>query len=129
LTIKIPPSSIGQLVSVIRAQLATRVDVNSLKQRPSAGQSPTKSRTPGPENLETVIGQRVRAINRDDPKLGRKAFHIFLEAILFSHFGEQLINDPKFHQIIDDVQDTMEADTELRPLIDAAIEHLLSESR
>lgn len=89
-------------------------------------QAPRKPATSVSDNVEGLIGRRVKSIARDDPKRGRKAFHIFLEAILLSHFGEQFINDPSFQQLIDDVQDSMEADAELRPMIDTAIEHLLS---
>jgi hypothetical protein len=127
LIIKIPPpTSISQLVSVIRTQLADRVEVNSTKQRATLNQSSSKSRTNVQGNLDSVIGQRIRSISRDDPKRGRKAFRIFLEVILLSHFGEHLINDSKFYQLIDEVQNSMEADPELHAIVDSAIEHLLS---
>ncbi len=113
---------------MIRGQLASRADVNApgQGQRTTQKQANAQTRTYSPENLDGLIWQRIKNIARDDPKRGRKAFHIFLEAILLSHFGEQLINDPKFYQMIDDIQNSMEADPELRKMIDSAVEHLLS---
>jgi hypothetical protein len=121
-----PIGTVGQLVAVIRGQLTARIDVNAPKQRPSSTGRTTSVRTYSPENLEALIGQRIKSIGRDDPQRGRKAFRVFLESILLSHFGDHLINDPKFYQLIDDVQMSMEADSEIRNLVASAIQHLLS---
>lgn len=121
-----PIGTVGQLVAVIRGQLSARTEINSTKQRPVRGKPASKSSTYDPETLEALIGQRINSIDRDDPNRGRKAFRVFLESVLLSHFGEHLINDPKFYQLVDDVQASMEADAELRKLVDSAIQHLLS---
>lgn len=123
-----PISTVGQLVSVIRAQFAARPEFAPSQKGPASSQGPAanKASTYSPENLEALIGQRVRSINRDDPNRGRKAFRAFLEAILLSHLGESLINDPKFYQLVDDVQRSMERDPELLKLIEVASEHLIS---
>jgi hypothetical protein len=123
-----PISTVGQLVSVIRAQFAARPEFAPSKRRPASGQGlPTdKSSTYSPENLESLIGLRIKSIDRDDPNSGRKAFRVFLEAILLSHFGENLINDAKFYQLVDDVQLSMEGDPDIRKLIQTAADHLMS---
>ena len=124
--IKIPPAHISQIVSVIRGQLASRVELAASKPRTRLDRPAPGKAHSGSRNIEAEIGRRIRAIRDDDPRRGRKAFHIFLEAVLLAQLGDHLINDPTFQQIIDEVQDSMEADTELRSLIDAAINHLLS---
>lgn len=123
------PSSIGsvnQLVSLIRTQLSSRSDAVSTasrqnKRAPSSAKSDTAARS-----LQALITQRIKAIDPNDSQRGRKAFRIFLESILLSHFGENLINDPQFYQMVDEIQTTMEADTDIRQQIDAAVQHLLS---
>jgi hypothetical protein len=119
-------SSVNDLVAVIRSQLAA-----SGRSAPAAGR-PGSTRKRGvaagkyaEENLAGLIETRVRAIGADDPLRGRKAFRIFLEAVLLSHFGEALVNNARFHQIVTDVQDAMEADGHCRVLIDRAVAHLL----
>ena len=78
------------------------------------------------KNLATLIELRISQINPDDPQRGRKAFRVFLEVVLLSQFGEQMVNDPKFHQLVDDVQAAMEADPVSGPMVGSAIAHLLS---
>lgn len=79
------------------------------------------------ENLASLIELRVAQIARDDAQRGRKAFRVFLEAVLLSQLGEQLLNDPKFFQLVDDIQFAMEAEPGCRLLIDSAIAQLLSD--
>ncbi|MFZ6646156.1 hypothetical protein ACO0LO_10595 [Undibacterium sp. TJN25] len=120
-------SSVGQLVSLIRTQLiSSNTPLPSSKQRPQANTKNADSN--GQNNLEFVIGQRIKAIDRDDPQRGKKAFRVFLESILLSHFGDHLINDPKFYQLIDEVQTSMENNPEANGMIQLAIEHLLSDA-
>ncbi|MFB9240276.1 hypothetical protein IV454_23855 [Massilia antarctica] len=127
------PSSIGsvsQLVAAIRSQLAPRVELSGQKAaRPSARGTPRRAGASTRERLESSIGMRINSIERDDPQRGRKAFRIFLESILLSHLGEHLINDPRFYQLVDDVQGTMESDAELGAMVDKAIAHLTTAPR
>ena len=117
-------SNVGQLVAIIQAQMATRTG-NTIVGRKTTQSITDQSGIYSPENLEALIGQRVKQIDPDDPKRGRKAFRVFLESILLSHFGEQLINDPKFYQLVEDVHISIEADSQLREMVDTAIALLL----
>jgi hypothetical protein len=119
-----PINPVSNLVAVIRNQLASRAETRPVAQ-PATGMRKQDGQASAPD-LESLIGLRIKSIARDDPKRGRKAFRVFLEAMLLAKFGEQLINDPKFYALVDDVQIAMEADLELNSLVQAAIEHLLS---
>ena len=77
-------------------------------------------------DLATLIALRVNEIDRDDPQRGRKTFRVFLEAVLLSHFGEQLINEPQFHQLVDGVHDALEADPQTHAMVQDAIAALLA---
>ena len=120
--------SVTQLVTVIRAELSARTGA---KAATAPGATRGRARDAGAryagENLAALIGMRVRQIARDDPQRGRKAFTVFLEAVLVSHFGEQMVSDPQFYRVLDDVQGAMEADPACAVLVADAIEHLLSQ--
>jgi hypothetical protein len=121
-------SSIGtvaQLVDSIRTQLGRSAAFVPSAPVTRPRQSPLQSNSYSQENLESLIGQRVKLIGRDDPQRGRKAFRVFLEAVLLSQLGEQLINDPKFYQLLDDVQSAIESDLALRTMVNQATAHLL----
>lgn len=73
-------------------------------------------------DLASVVARRVRALDPTDPDAGRQAFRIFLESVLLAEFGEHLMNDPAFHQLVDDVQEQMEAHPALKEMMtDAAV--------
>src|SRR4051812_48241266 len=93
-------NTVGNLVSVIRAQLSSHPALAAANKRSGSRQSANTSNH-SQESLESLIGLRVKSIDGNDPNRGRKAFRIFLESILLSHFGEHLINDPKFYQVVD----------------------------
>lgn len=52
---------------------------------------------------------------------------MFLESVLLSELGDGLINDPGFYQMVDHVQNQMEADPHLAHAIQEAAAVLLSE--
>jgi len=74
-----------------------------------------------------LITERVKALDPEDPKRGRKAFRIFLESVLLSELGEGLINDPQFYQMVDKIQDSMERDPRILAAIEQAVAALLNE--
>jgi hypothetical protein len=121
-----PISTTGQLVAIIRARLSSTQGGNSSKMRPAPNQTLGKSSVYRPENLEAHIALRIQEIGRDDPQRGRKAFRVFLESIVLTHFGEHLINDPKFYQLVDDIHMSMDNDPGIRHLVNSAIDHLFS---
>ncbi|MTV41469.1 hypothetical protein [Duganella radicis] len=118
--------SVNQLVKVIQSQLAQRGAAAPAGKRGELAQQARTQRY-APENLSALIELRVRQIARDDPQRGRKVFRVFLEAVLLSHFGEHLVNDPRFFQMVDDIQVAMESDAACRELVNQAIAQLLAE--
>jgi hypothetical protein len=120
-------SSIGpanRLALAIASQLSrVGAGARALPSRPGTETGVTGSG--GKRDLDTLIALRIREIGRDDPRRGRKAFRVFLEAVLLSQCGEHLINDPSFHQLVDDVQGALEGDPGTRRMVDAAVDELL----
>jgi len=123
-------SSVNQLVAVIRNQLSAHAPAGKTQAGAARKQEAGKKRDANPydaENLGALIELRVRQIGRDDPQRGRKAFRVFLEAVLLSHFGPGMVNDPAFHQMVGDIQLAMEGNAECARLVDSAIAQLLAE--
>jgi DNA mismatch repair protein MutH len=111
-------TSLGQLVAVIQAQFATRL-------RPGGRAAPAAGVKRDTAPLGDLIELRVGQIAGDDPERGRKAFRVFLESVLLQELGNGLSTDPRFHQLVDDVQHTLETDQRCAPLVQDAITHLL----
>jgi hypothetical protein len=114
--------TINELVTVIRARLggAGVAAGRRAPARAGAGRRYTD------RSLTALIETRVRQIRRDDPERGRKAFRVFLEAVLLTHLGEELMNDPRFYPVLDDVQHALESDASSAALVKQAVDQLLS---
>jgi len=121
-----------QLAALIRRQVAAlRAPARPGRVVASPdGELPKSSKPGGAESHDDVAGlisRRVRSIDPDDPQRARKAFRVFLESVLLSELGDGLINDPGFYQMVDHVQNQMEADPHLAHAIQEAAAVLLSE--
>jgi hypothetical protein len=116
--------SVGHLVSVIQDRLAARAPAASTA--PIRAGMRRKAAASAEIDLDSLIGLRIKSIAPDDPRRGRKAFRVFLESVLLARFGKDLMHDPKFHELVDNVQSAMEADENIGALVQAAMTLLLS---
>ena len=129
----ISPLSIQQIVAVIRQQITEPIRTFSNAPpmaapgtgRKGAGTG-SRSRQAKPSGLSKLIGHRVGALQAEDPERGRKAFRIFLESVLINELGENLINDPAFYQMVDDIQVQMESDPDIAKAMHEATAQLLA---
>lgn len=114
--------TINELVSVIRTRLGASATAAGRRAPARAG----NDRRYTDRNMAALIETRVQQIRRDDPQRGRKAFRVFLEAVLLTHLGEELMNDPRFYQVLDDVQHALESEPSSATLVKQAVDQLLS---
>jgi hypothetical protein len=105
-----------QVAAAVRQARVSGANAARAAQPPASG---------APRDPQRLILQRVRAIAPDDPQRRRKAFRIFLESVLADELGKDLLNDPAYHRIVDDVCRTMEGNRALAPAIDKAGDYLL----
>jgi hypothetical protein len=113
----------AQIAALIRSQVA------SLRKQsgPTGAKKQAKQGALQEErDIAGLIAQRVLVIDPDDPQRERKAFRIFLESVLLAELGDELINDPAFYQMVEDVQLQMEGDPELASAISQAAKLLLA---
>lgn len=113
-------SSVQQIVATLRAEMAGHV---ARRNRPAGARAPAAAPAQAP--MGSLISQRVRALDPDDPKRNSKAFRIFLESVLLSEFGMELINDPAFYSLVDQVQQQMAQDPRIAEAIGRAVASLL----
>lgn len=123
-------NSVQQIVATIRTEMANRVKAGGARAAGAASRRNThaKAKPDVPAQMGSLISQRVKALDPDDPKRERKAFRIFLESVLLNELGAELINDHDFYQMVDQVQETMEQDAHIAGAIRAAVASLLENS-
>jgi hypothetical protein len=103
----------SQLAALIRVQVASLRRRQESKTLVGQRKPPGTGTSAGAPDLAAVVAQRIRSIARDDPQRERKALRIFLEAVLLSELGQDLVGDPAFGLMVDHVQDQLESDPEL----------------
>jgi len=114
--------SISQIVAALRTQLAQGASTTAPKPRKATTRGASEKSN---RSISKLIAQRVKSIRPDDPKRGKKVFRIFLESVLLNEFGEQLIDDTVFYQMVDEIQEAMEADIRTAAAINTAVSTLL----
>src|SRR5450830_265763 len=71
------------------------------------------------------VSLTISAISADDPQRRGKAFRAYLASALSRELGITQVHGSEFQHLLDKVQETMNADTELKKAIDQAGDMLL----
>lgn len=120
-----PTSRLAALLSAQAATLRERAGKPATRAPGAAGDSSVRQMPREPQDAATLAAKRVQAIHPDDPQRARKAFRIFLESALLAELGPDLVNDPAFAGMVDNVHRHMEEDAELAPALAEAARMLL----
>lgn len=109
---------LGPILAQIRAQtLAWR------QRKPGAEavgpEEPERTSLGGPSDWLEKVAQAVVAIRPDDPRRRRKAFRVYLEALLARECGIRRVEGADFQALVDRVLESMEAE----PRLNEAVEH------
>lgn len=116
--------STSRFLLQMREQVTAAVRQARVQQGKAA--TAARSTTSTARDPQRLILQRVLAIDPHDPQRRRKAFRVFMESVLADELGKDLLTDPAWHRIVDDVCRTMEGNAALAPAIDKAGEYLLT---
>jgi hypothetical protein len=81
---------------------------------------------PAPQSLEQLVMRRVAGIAATDPDRRNKVQRAFLESVVLFKVGSQLINDPGFYTLVDDIQVAMAQDPETSAQMETLTNYLLS---
>lgn len=79
-----------------------------------------------PATLSAATLQRLARIDAADPDRRRKAVRLFLEGELAREFGDGVANDPALPQMLDAVQEQMQADAQMAAAVRAVGDWLLA---
>lgn len=108
-----PISNADRFVALLRQKLAERADARKgQKAETAAGET----RQRGAELVQGVAARAARA-GQDDRKLRRT----IVEQLLADRFGAKLVNEPRFQEVIGQVEELMAADPQLSALLGEVI--------
>ena len=117
-----PVSRLDQVLQVIGRQMSERASRLDAGTKSSAsGPSTRAARRASLAALKSKVQERLRALDPNDARRSDKARRIFLESVLAWQFGDELLLDRGFEEIVSGVQDALRA----HPEIDARFVQLL----
>lgn len=77
------------------------------------------------EALREQLTRSIQAIDADDPAKSSKTMRVFVESVLAWQFGAAVLPDPRFADLVADVQATLESD----PGVSEALSRLVAEMK
>lgn len=96
-----------QLISRQMAERASRLDAGALS--PSHASATPPSRRASLGTLKERVRGRLRSLDPNDPGRQQKARRVFLESVLSWQFGDELLLDRGFEEMISGVQEALQA--------------------
>lgn len=116
-------SGLNHIIQALRKQLDRPSSKTAADRQPENKQTTDSSASSSLnlKQLEQRIVERVKAINDDGRDPRRKASYVFVESVLAWEFGEQMLKEPDFADIINKVNDAIRTN----PAMSDKIDHLL----
>jgi hypothetical protein len=119
-----PINRLDQVLQLIGRQMserAVRLDTGAKLSAPES--SARLSRRPPLAALKRKMQERLASIDPSDERRGEKARRVFLESVLTWHFGDELLLDRGFEELVTGVQEALQA----HAYTDARLNQLLLE--
>lgn len=123
--------SLSQVMETLRRQLA-----ESAKKLDRGTKAPAKSdasSTPeavprvSAQDLQKRVRERLQALG-DGAGYRQKATRVFLESILTSEFGDDLVHDMRFAEMLNEIDKALQADPELKSRMHALFDQMKKQS-
>lgn len=105
-------NSVNQIVELIQKQLAGSKSVTKSRETNLRTHSPA-ARKKSAEELAVDIQNKVKLLERDD-HFSKRAERIFLESIIAFEFGDHILNDSRFAEMITDIHSTLVETSEFK---------------
>lgn len=122
-----PVSNLGQVLAILRRQMSERSGRLGPQSSARASQQPAGAGL-DLADVQKKVQQRIRALDPGDERRHSKAVRIFLESVLHREFGDDVVNDPAFYGLVDEVQVAMESDPAVNAELGGLIRRLAEES-
>jgi len=117
-----PVNRLDQIIQVIGRQMSERASRLEAGAQPLPAATPSRTaRRPSLAVLKLKVQERLKALDPEDPRRAEQARRIFLESVLSWQFGNELLLDRGFEEVVSGVQEAISAD----PHVDARLARLL----
>lgn len=117
-----PINSLDSLAEIIRrranSELSAKPNSSSaINQSDIKRQAHILAKQQTVESVKLKIVEAIKLIDKNDKNRNKKSINIFVENILLWQFGEELINDSAFSQLVDEVGEALFNEADMMELL------------
>jgi len=109
-------NGINALVSILRGQI-TRTTEKKIRSTSNKRAMEAKSKgKQSPKELDSLITSKINKLNCDKEEFQIETLKVIVESILAWEFGDEILTDPEFEVLVNNITDNIEASEKLSAL-------------
>lgn len=125
-----PINRLNSIMATLQRQIAETGRHADPTYKPVTGRHPAVHATAsGLQELRKKLQQRLSGINPDDTQKARKSQRLFLESVLAWEFGEGLLQDSRFDELIDNIQLALNSNPTVESQMRELLKNLTAEAQ
>jgi hypothetical protein len=119
-----PINRLNSIMAVLQRQITETGRHARPSHKPASAHPPTvQPAAPALQELKRKLQKRLRGINPDDSQKDRKSQRLFLESVIAWEFGEGLLQESRFDELIDNIQQALTSN----PAVESQIRELMTD--
>ena len=122
-----PVNRLNQMMEVLRREMAESAARAETKKTLGAKTQAPIAAKPAMQELRTRLHERLRTLDRNDPRRLNKAKRVFFETVLAQEFGNDLLLDQRLDDMLNSIQETISSNAELDARFNALLEEISDE--
>jgi hypothetical protein len=120
-----PINSLGRMIELLRRRVAETAPAERARRSTSdTGAAQGAPAAPTLETLKATIARRVGALDADDPGHDAQAARIFVESVIAWEFGDAVVNDARYRDLIEHIDGQLRSDAQVRRRFAAMLREL-----
>ena len=123
-----PVSGLSSIIEILRRQIGDRPTRLEKKGHPSSTtQSSSAQKSSGradTQQLERQIINQIRALDLKDKNHQARAIQIFIGSVLAWEFGDEIVQDDRFPELLEEVYRMMTNEPQIKMKLDQLIDKL-----
>lgn len=119
-----PINRLNSIMAVLQRQISETGRHARPGYKPTSGQIPSIApAAPALQELKRKLQKRLSAISPDDGQKDHKSQRLFLESVLAWEFGDGLLQESRFDELVDNIQQALSSN----PAVASRIRELMTE--
>jgi hypothetical protein len=120
-----PIDNVSKAMEILRRQMSENLE--RLRRSGKFPSPPASKSAPAgavSASIQDTVAHKIRSIDPLEPDFDHHAAGVFIESVLTAEFGDNLLNDPGFQDMLSAVRSTMMSDERIRTQLQSLLRGL-----